>query len=129
MFRRIFALIVLTVGGVVVAGIAYSAHGGTMAQAQAAGWDCGDPPTTIFGYFHCAPPGKPSLGAAIGAGDPSIFVRVYNDDLGRTFAGTELLIRADLFDGHVPPCPQDSLADWGFLPVGPGCYACHRFDT
>ena len=31
MFRRIFALIVLTVGAVVVAGIAYSANGGTMA--------------------------------------------------------------------------------------------------
>ncbi len=101
----------------------------TLAGAQAHGWGCGTPPTTIFGYYHCTPPGKPTLGEAIGAGAPSIVVRVYNDDTQKTYAGTELLLRADLVGGNVPPCPQDNLAEWGFLPVGPGYYACHRFDT
>ncbi|HXG76597.1 MAG TPA: hypothetical protein VNJ53_08510 [Gaiellaceae bacterium] len=125
---KLSLVVVPVVAAVALAGSALGG-GATMAQAQAAGWDCGDPPETIFGYFHCTPPGKPSLGAAIGAGAPSITLRVYNDDASRTFAGTELLIRADLFDGHVPACPQDSLPEWGFLGVGPGYYACHRFDT
>src|SRR3990170_5606658 len=113
MLRRTLLLIAPLIVAVAVSGIAYGAGGGaTMTQAQAAEWECGDPPSTIGGYFHCTPPGKPSLGAAIGAGDPSIFVRVYNDDARRTFAGTELLIRADLFSKHVPPCPQDSGATW-----------------
>lgn len=32
----------------------------TLAQAQAAGWDC-NPMILIGGHFHCSPPGGPSV--------------------------------------------------------------------
>jgi hypothetical protein len=130
MLHRMLTIIGLTLVVTALAGTAAAAGSlQTLAGAQEHGWDCGNPPTTIFGYFHCTPPGKPSLGEAIGVGAPSIELRVYNDDAQRTYAGIEVLLRADLVDGNVPPCPQDNLSEWGFLPVGPGYYACHRFDT
>ena len=60
MVRRILLLAALAAVAAVIAGSAYSAGGGTMAQAQAAGWDC-NPQILIIGYYHCAPPGKPSV--------------------------------------------------------------------
>lgn len=124
---KLSLVLVAALAAVAFAGAAVGGGGATMAKAQAAGWDCGDPPATILGYFHCTPPGKPSLGEAIGAGAPSIALRVFNDDADRTLAGTEQLLRADLYQGQ--PCPQDNLAAWDFLPVGPGYYACHHFDA
>ena len=124
MLRRTLLFIAPLVVAVAVAGIAYSAGGGTMTQAQAAGWDC-NPQILIIGYYHCAPPGKPSVLDMIN-GDtsaPSIVLRVFNPD--GSFAGTEQLLRADLYQGQ--PCPQDGLAEWGLLPFG--YRACHHFDT
>ncbi len=47
------------------------------------------------------------------------------DSTGTTFHGTELLIRADLYQGQ--PCPQDNLDE--FESVLDGAYfACHHFD-
>lgn len=106
-----------------LAGTAAGGNGGTMEQAKAAGWDC-NPEGLIFGYFHCAPPGKPSVADLINGTDvPVIVLRVFNPD--GSFAGIERLIRADLYGGQ--PCPQDGGATWG----GPlfGYYACHNFDT
>ncbi len=95
-----------------------------MQQAQAAGWDC-NPQILILGYFHCAPPGKPSVLDMIN-GDTSaamIVLRVFNPD--GSFAGIERLQRADLYAGQ--PCPQDNLEEWDLLPFG--YRACHNFDT
>lgn len=95
-----------------------------MAQAQAAGWDC-SPQVLIVGYFHCAPPGKPSVLDMIQGNteSPSIVLRVFYPS--GAFAGTEHLIRADLYQGQ--PCPQDNLATWDLLPFG--YRACHHFDA
>jgi hypothetical protein len=109
-------------------GTAGGASRATMAQAKAAGWDC-SPEITIGGYYHCAPPGKPSVADLVAGTDvPMIVLRVFNEgntDADRTFAGIESLLRADLYAGQ--PCPQYALETWELLPFG--YYACHRFDT
>jgi len=125
MSHRLAAVIALAVVTGTLVGAAYGAGGpgGDMAQAQASGWDC-NPQVLIFGYYHCAPPGKPSVADLIAGTDvSSIVLRVFTPD--GTFAGTELLLRADLYAGQ--GCPQDNLVTWD----GPlfGYRACHHFDT
>lgn len=127
MIHRVATVIALAVLTGALVGVAHGAGGpgGTMAQAQAAGWDC-NPQFLIVGYYHCAPPGKPSVADLIAGTDvPSMVLRVFNPD--GTFAGTEHLVRADLYAGQ--PCPQDSLATWDFLPFSGGYYACHHFNA
>ena len=99
--------------------------GSTMAQAQAAGWDC-SPQVLIIGYYHCAPSGKPSVLDMINGdrSSPSIVLRVFFPN--GNFAGTEMLRRNDLYQANTP-CPQDGLTEWGQLPFG--YRACHHFDT
>lgn len=125
MIRRVS--LTLALGAVAVAVFAVTALGSssaTMSQAQAAGWDC-NPQVLIVGYYHCAPPGKPSVLDMIQGttNAPSIVVRVFTPS--GQFAGIETLLRADLYSGQ--PCPQDNLATWGLLPFG--YYACHKFDA
>jgi hypothetical protein len=126
MIHRVVTIIALAVLTAVLTGAASGADGSgsTMAGAQAAGWDC-NPQVLIFGYYHCAPPGKPSVLDMIqGTTDaPIIVLRVFRPD--GTFAGIERLLRADLYAGQ--GCPQDSLVNWDLLPFG--YYACHNFDT
>jgi len=122
---RAAGLGIAVVAATALVGTAGGAGNATWAQAKAAGWGC-DPEILIVGYYHCAPPGKPSVAALIAGTDvPSITLRVFYDNADRTLAGTELLLRADLYAGQ--PCPQDDLAAWGLLPFG--YYACHHFDT
>jgi hypothetical protein len=104
-------------------GSAGAAGDRTLAKAQAAGWGC-DPLILIGGHYHCSPPGRPSVADIIAGTDvPSVEHQVFLPD-GR-FAGTEVLIRADLYAGQ--PCPTDQ-----WLPVPPlgpvQYYACHHFD-
>jgi hypothetical protein len=118
-------MLALVIAGASVFAIsAAGSSSATMAQAQAAGWDC-NPQVLIVGYFHCAPPGKPSVLDMIqGTTDtPSIVLRVFYPS--GEFAGTEHLIRADLYEGQ--PCPQDNLVTWDLLPFG--YRACHHFDA
>ena len=127
MLQRLAASLAIAVLTAAVAGVARGAGGpgGDMDQAQASGWDC-NPQVLIGGYYHCAPPGKPSIADLIAGTDVSTMVlRVFRPD--GTFAGTELLLRSDLYAGQ--GCPQDSLGEWDFLPFGAGYYACHHFDT
>lgn len=127
MLQRLTALGAVAVLTAAIAAVAHGAggQGGTMAQAQAAGWDC-NPQVLIGGYYHCSPPGKPSVADLIEGTDvASIVLRVFTPE-GK-FAGGELLLRSDLYAGQA--CPQDSLDTWGFLPFGAGYYACHNFDT
>lgn len=96
----------------------------TLEDAMTAGWDC-LPVVQIGGHYHCSPPGKEGVLEIIAgtADSPSIMHTVFSAD-GR-FAGTELLIRADLWAGQ--PCPTDV-----WIPVPPWLpeptyYACHHF--
>lgn len=96
----------------------------TLAQVQAAGWDC-NPLILIGGHYHCSPPGVPSVQDIVDgtATTPSIVHQVFEPD-GR-YAGAETLIRADLFAGQ--SCPTDQwLAVPPWLPT-PTYYACHHF--
>ncbi len=96
----------------------------TIEQAQAAGWDC-EPLILIGGHYHCSPPGKQGVLEIIAgtADSPSIVHQVFRAD--GTFAGTEMLIRADLFAGQ--KCPTDQwLAVPPWLPE-PTYWACHHF--
>ena len=127
--RRVRLPLALVIATAVVAAALVGSAGGagkaTMAQAKAAGWDC-NPEVLIVGYFHCAPPGKPSVADMIAGTDvPSIVLRVFYNNPDRTLAGTEHLMREDLYAGQ--PCPQDNLAQWDLLPFG--YYACHHFDA
>jgi len=126
--RRAFAflpsLIAVGAATMIVVGVANGASRHTLDQAQAAGWDC-DPLVLIGGHFHCSPPGKEGVQAIIDgtATSPSIVHQVFRPD--GTYAGSESLIRADLFAGQ--PCPTDQ-----WLPVPPWLptpmyYACHHF--
>lgn len=124
---KLVLVAVPVIAAIALAGSAFGGGGGaTMAQSQAAGWDC-NPQILIIGYYHCAPPGKASvLDIATGqASPPSVVLRVFNPD--GSFAGTESLLRADLYAGQ--PCPQDNLTEWGLLDLPVDYRACHRFDA
>lgn len=125
--RRIIALsaaFAAIAATAVLVGTASGAGNRTLAQAQAAGWDC-NPLILIGGHYHCSPPGRPSVADIIAGTDvASIEHQVFLPD-GR-LAGTETLIRADLYAGQ--PCPTDQwlpVPPW--LPV-PQYYACHHFE-
>ena len=124
--RSILAtLMALTLASAMFAGNALAISSRlTLEQVQAAGWDC-TPLVLIGGHYHCSPPGRPSvMDIVVGTADtPSIVHSVFRED--GTCAGTELLIRADLFAGQ--PCPTDM-----WLPVPPWLpepvyWACHHF--
>ena len=124
-FSRLISVLAATAVALVLASTALGAGNRTLAQAQAAGWDC-EPLILIGGHFHCSPPGKEGvLEIANGtATSPSIVHQVFRPD--GMFAGTETLIRADLFASQ--PCPTDQ-----WLPVPPWLstptyYACHHFE-
>ncbi len=126
MRRTVAALSLLSAIAVamVLVAAATGANHRTLATAQAAGWDC-NPLILIGGHYHCSPPGRPSVqDIADGtATTPSVVHQVFRAN--GTFAGTETLIRADLFAGQ--PCPTDQ-----WLPVPPWLptptyYACHHF--
>lgn len=126
MFHRLalFALLALLVV-LGLASIASSSSHATKAQAEAAGWDC-SPNFPLFGHFHCSPPGHPSLlEVFLGtANPPTLTLKLYDGET-ELFAGSELLIRADLFGGQ--PCPQEG-GGWAFLDFfGADYYGCHRF--
>jgi hypothetical protein len=116
--------LIATAGLTMILAGAASGAGHSLAQAQAAGWDC-EPLILIGGHYHCSPPGKEGVLEIIAgtATSPSIVHQVFRAD--GTFAGSETLIRADLFAGQ--PCPTDQ-----WLPVPPWLptpmyYACHHF--
>jgi len=126
--RRVFASVPSVVAVVAAAAMLASSVSGasqhTLAQAEASGWDC-TPLVLIGGHYHCSPAGKPGVQAIIDgtATSPSIVHQVFRPD--GSFAGTETLIRADLFAGQ--QCPTDQ-----WLPVPPWLpeptyWACHHF--
>jgi hypothetical protein len=123
--RRMPALLasaglIAAIGVPVVSG---SPGGRSLEKTLDAGWNC-DPLILIGGHYHCSPPGRPGVGDIIaGTTVPTIEHQVFRAD--GTFAGTEILIRADLFADQ--PCPQD---EWLPVPSADNVqyWACHRFD-
>lgn len=128
MFLRASLVVTPLLAAALLAGSALGNPAGRtdMDQAKAAGWDC-SPEILIGGYYHCAPRGGASvLDIVTGAAAPaSVQLRVFNPD--GSFAGTETLLRADLYAGQ--PCPQDNLAEWGLLDLPVDYRACHKFDA
>jgi hypothetical protein len=127
--RRVFAMVpslaAIAAATLMLAGVVTGTSRYTLTQAQAAGWDC-EPLILIGGHYHCSPPGKEGVLEIIDgtATSPSIVHHVFRPD--GSFAGTETLIRADLFAGQA--CPTDQ-----WLPVppwlpSPTYYACHHFE-
>jgi hypothetical protein len=107
----------------------------TKEQAIDAGFDC-TPDVIIFGHFHCAQPGRPSLQDVIDGARPTTFqLKCFSatgagltDPSQSFFLGTEQLIRADLFQGQ--PCPDAVTGQWTPLAIGSpdvNYYACHHF--
>lgn len=131
MVLRASLLILPVLAAAALAGIAYGnpPDRTDLEQAEAAGWNC-NPTDLIFGYRHCAPRGGASIPemATGAAAPPSVKLRVFQPD--GSFAGTEQLLRSDIYNGQT--CPQDGLAVWGFLNFAPPAadyYACHHFET
>ncbi|HEX4746739.1 MAG TPA: hypothetical protein VFU99_07650 [Gaiellaceae bacterium] len=129
----VFLLPVLVTVG--LTSVAYGTPAETdMARTEAAGWDC-TPKVPIAGqYFHCAPPGQPSVADLVstqGITQPTLSLRVFNV-ADESFAGIESLIRDDLYNGE-RTCPQDAKnlpnGVWGLLALpGQDYRACHRFE-
>jgi hypothetical protein len=126
--RRAFAFVpfltAMGAAGIVLAAAVNGAGYRSLQTAQAAGWDC-NPMILIGGHYHCSPPGKPSVQDIVDgtATSSSIVHQVFRPN--GEFAGTETLIRGDLFAGQ--PCPTDQ-----WLPVppwlpAPTYWACHHF--
>jgi hypothetical protein len=129
MLQRLGSIAVLaSVACLAVAATASSGARATRAQAIAAGWNC-NPEILIGGYYHCASPGEPSLLDVVFevVKPPTLHLNVYfpgtvGQPSTQLLAGTEELIRADLFAGQ--PCPQEG-GSWTLLFFG--YYGCHHF--
>jgi hypothetical protein len=102
------------------------ASGNSPAQLSRAGWLCVN--AGPDNYVHCFPPGAMAATA-------SLSVKVFETtDVNATsahFLGTELLIRADLYEGQ--PCAQNG-HEYELLPSSasglPADYrACHHYAT
>ena len=95
-----------------------SAGGNTAEQLGDAGWTCFNAGPS--NWTHCMKK-NPATGPS------AIPVKVFSVD-GTEFLGTELLIRADLYNGQ--PCPQEGGGDYeGLDLVGDEAidyYACHH---
>ncbi len=101
----------MLVTGLAVAG------GVTATDLQARGWFCLPPAATPENVYHCFTPGQNTT---------ALNVLVF-DSSGTTFLGTEHLIRADRYAGQ--PCQGTPDGAYQFVPIGPGYYACHRYDS
>ena len=129
MKRLLFVLslaVILLLGAVASAG----AHGNTAPDLADAGWTCF--PVEGLGV-HCFPP---SIDMATLADNPpaSIPVKVFHTqdpaDHDGEFLGTEILIRADIYErgnGRNAPCPQEHLEEYFFLGEEMPYYACHHY--
>ena len=104
------ALVALTaaLGAAGVTALPVKAQGVTPNQLSAAGWSCIQPrldPTLML----CAPPGVglPPLPGTPGFADrePSYEFLVFEFATG-DFIGTQHLLRPDIYEGGMPPCPQ-----------------------
>ncbi|MGB3713136.1 MAG: hypothetical protein WA996_01785 [Candidatus Promineifilaceae bacterium] len=108
-----FALLLMMVAVATV-----GAAGHTASQLEDAGWTCFN--TGPHNWVHCMKK-NPAEGPS------AIPVKVFTVE-GDEFLGTELLIRADLYNGQ--PCPQEGGGEYAGLDLDEDgtidYYACHR---
>jgi len=124
--KRTVTMISLVAALVVLAAPAAFGGGHTASQMQDAGYLCIT--AGPADWTHCLRESK--------LGSPSVPVKVFTEaefdadgvivDGGDGFLGTELLLRADIYNGQ--PCSTDGGDTWD--PNGvPGYFACHHFHT
>jgi hypothetical protein len=117
---------------VAVLGVAWSIGNATGASAQGLSadtlnedtWDCVD-----FGVLgnHCGPEGW--LDSLLTGEAEAVTLLVFSSTDGH-FLGTELNIRADLYQGQ--PCPTDPSPSGQYTDIsqlGVPYFACHRYDS
>jgi hypothetical protein len=90
--------------------------GATAADLQARGWFCLAPAATPENVYHCFTPGQNAT---------ALNVLVF-DASGTQLLGIEHLIRADRYNDQ--PCQGTPDGRYGFVPLGPGYFACHHFE-
>lgn len=123
--KRVFFILIVTVILLIAAVASAGAHGNTAPDLADAGWTCFNVPGL---GVHCIPPGTDAASAP-----PSISVKVFDtDDItdhDGEFLGTEILIRADIYErgNHNAPCPQEHLEEYFFLGEDMPYYACHHY--
>lgn len=124
MLRRLALVALLTVAAALaVSGTAGSSDGVSQAKLEQAEWDC----PFVLGAIHCAPPG--GLARVVAGTAETMSFLVFRASDG-AFAGIELLVRADVFNGQ--PCPTDPPSrEYTYLGplLGLDYYACHRYDS
>jgi hypothetical protein len=104
-------------------GAVANARGVTAQQMADAGWEC--MVAGPHGWTHCTPPGN---GLFTGESLPATAqVKVFEGWDGE-FLGTEILVRWDVYENGMQPCPTDGGGPYHFLGMPP-YYACHHFDT
>ena len=113
----ILAALVLLLLAVTVA-----SAGHTSDQLDKAGWTCVNAGPSD--WTHCFPPSVDFPGDIVAGERATIQVKVF-DVPGSTFLGTEILIRADLYNDNTP-CAQDGGGEYGTLA---GYRTCHHFYT
>ena len=95
------------------------ARGLTAEQLTRAGFDCF--PAGPNDWTHCL--------NFRHLGKPAVRVLVFaKDEDGGMLLGTEQLIRQDIYEKGLQPCPQNGLDMWDF-DASLGYYACHHFET
>lgn len=105
------------------AAVSANGNGNSPAKRVNAGWNCFDVPGL---GVHCQPPGAGASSATL---PTQVFEGSDPTASDAHFLGTELLIRADLYNGQ--PCPQEGLDEWVGLDLfgGPEIdyFACHHY--
>ena len=123
--RRIMIFAALLGAAAIAATGAASSAGVSQATLEKAGWTCFKPLPTD--NVHCVHPG--GLAAVLTGEAETMSFLVFSASDG-AFLGTELIVRADVFNGQ--PCPTyPPSRQYTFLrPIlGLDYYACHRYDS
>lgn len=123
--QRIMIIAALLAGVAAFATGAAASQGVTQAQLENAGWICFKPVPTD--NVHCVQPG--GLERVLTGEAETMSFLVFRATDG-AFLGTELIVRADIFNGQ--PCPTDPPGgQYTYLKplLGLDYYACHRYDS
>jgi hypothetical protein len=124
--RRITVITSLLAATVAALSVAVPASAVTTSQLERAGWDC-IAPVPVTDELHCARPGGL---AGLFSGNARTVPMLVFDPSGRTFLGTEINVRGDIFHGQ--PCPKDPPTyKYTYLrPIfGIDYWACHHFNS
>lgn len=123
---RHFMILTALLGAVVALATAgASAKGVSPAQLEKADWTCFKPLPTD--NVHCVHPGGL---ARVGTGEAETMSFLVFSASDGSFLGTELIVRADVFNWQ--PCPTDPPSgQYTYLKpiLGLDYYACHRYDS